>query len=305
MSRTHRYAITLTWTGNHGHGTRSYRGYGRDHELSSDDRPVILGSADPAFRGDPTRWNPEQLLVAAVAQCHMLWYLHLAADAGVSVIAYEDHPCGLMTEDGAHGGAFDQVTLRPRVTITPDDDPEVALRLHDEVSTKCFIARSMRFPINHEPVVNQAAGTIRPAMTSDCPAILEVMFSTSMSRASSWWHNTVESLGTKLASGGGFVAEADGRVVGCVMHIVSDTDLVLRGLAVRPEFENRGIGAALVSAVEEEARNQGLSRVLLAVSASNLEVRDYYTHLGYVISDEPYAHAIPGRPTPVVLTKDL
>ncbi|WP_423860344.1 GNAT family N-acetyltransferase [Arachnia propionica] len=142
-------------------------------------------------------------------------------------------------------------------------------------------------------------------MQSDCPAILEVMFSTPMSRESSWWLNTVESLEAKLASGGGFVAEADGRIVGCVMHVVSDTDLVMRGLAVRPEFENRGIGTALVEAIEAGARARDLPRVLLAVSASNLEVCDYYLRLGYVVSEEPYAHAAPGRPAPAVFTKEL
>ena len=111
----------------------------------------------------------------------------------------------------------------------------------------------------------KTSARIRPAVRSDCPAILEVMFSTPMSRESSWWLNTVESLEAKLASGGGFVAEADGRVVGCVMHVVSDTDLVLRGLAVRPEFENRGIGTALVEAVEAGARARDLPRLLISV----------------------------------------
>ena len=89
------------------------------------------------------------------------------------------------------------------------------------------------------------------------------------------------------------------------MHVVSGTDLVLRGLAVRPEFENRGIGTALVEAVEAGARARDLPRVLLAVSTSNLEVCDYYLRLGYVVSEEPYAHAAPGRPAPVVFTKEL
>ncbi len=151
----------------------------------------------------------------------------------------------------------------------------------------------------------ETPAAIRPAAKPDCPAILEVMFSTSMSRESSWWRNTVESLETKLASGGGFVAEVDGRVVGCIMHVVSGTDLVLRGLAVRPEFEDRGIGTALVEAVEAGARARDLPRVLLAVSTSNLEVCDYYLRLGYAVSDEPYAHAVPGRPSPVVFTKEL
>ena len=151
----------------------------------------------------------------------------------------------------------------------------------------------------------ETPAAIRPAAKPDCPAILEVMFSTPMSPESSWWRNTVESLEAKLASGGGFVAEADGRVVGCVMHVVSGTDLVLRGLAVRPEFEDRGIGTALVEAVEAGARARDLPRVLLAVSTSNLEVCDYYLRLGYAVSDEPYAHAVPGRPSPVVFTKEL
>ena len=80
----HRYDVTVTWTGNDGEGTKSYRSYRRDHDVDAPGRPTVPGSSDPAFRGDPSRWNPEQLLVAALSQCHMLSYLHQCAANGVS-----------------------------------------------------------------------------------------------------------------------------------------------------------------------------------------------------------------------------
>ncbi|MRG59482.1 OsmC family peroxiredoxin [Agromyces sp. CFH 90414] len=159
MTREHHYAIDLTWTGDDGEGTRTYRGYRRDHVLSAPGLPEIPGSSDPSFRGDPARWNPEQLLVASIAQCHLLWYLHLASTAGVVVTAYEDSPTGTMVEGADGSGSFREVTLRPRVTITADSDPEAAAAAHERVGAFCFIARSVNFPVRHEPViVVEAAG---------------------------------------------------------------------------------------------------------------------------------------------------
>lgn len=157
---SHEYDVTITWTGNTGSGTTGYTAYSRDHEVSAPGTPVITGSADPAFRGDPARWNPEQLQVAALSQCHMLWYLHLAATAGVVVTAYEDHAHGVMVIDRTGGGQFESVTLRPRVKITAGSDPAKALALHGDVPALCFIARSVNFPVGHEPeiVVEGAAG---------------------------------------------------------------------------------------------------------------------------------------------------
>lgn len=154
MSRTtHEYDVQVTWTGNHGTGTSAYTAYGREHEVEAARAPTILGSADPAFRGDPTRWNPEQLQVAALSQCHMLWYLNLAAEAGVIVTAYEDRAHGVMAQERTGGGQFESVTLRPRVTISADSDPEVAEQTHAKVPKVCFIARSVNFPVHHEPVI--------------------------------------------------------------------------------------------------------------------------------------------------------
>lgn len=150
-ARTHAYDVLVTWTGNRGVGTAGYGTYGRDHESVAGQAPVLLGSADPAFRGDPARWNPEQLLVAALAQCHLLWYLHLAAEAGVIVTAYTDDALGSMAENRSGAGEFTQVTLRPTVTITPESDPVAAASLHDRAHEMCFIARSVAFPVHHEP----------------------------------------------------------------------------------------------------------------------------------------------------------
>ena len=149
----HDYAVTVTWTGNDGDGTAGYRSYRRDHVVEAAGPPAIAGSSDPQFRGDAARWNPEQLLVAALAQCHMLWYLHLCADAGVVVVGYRDDAEGSMVLDSDGGGQFSSAVLRPRVTVDAEAMVERALALHGEVPALCFIARSVNFPVSHEPTV--------------------------------------------------------------------------------------------------------------------------------------------------------
>jgi len=152
MSGTHSYELCLEWNGNIGSGTSSYGAYGRDHEIRSAGKPVIAGSSDPAFRGDPQRWNPEELLVASLSQCHMLWFLHLAATAGVVVTAYVDAPVGSMCEHPDGSGQFTEVVLRPVVTVADAAMRERAADLHHEAEKMCFIARSVNFPVHHEPV---------------------------------------------------------------------------------------------------------------------------------------------------------
>ncbi|MFT3803544.1 MAG: OsmC family protein [Burkholderiaceae bacterium] len=149
----HRYELEMTWTGNTGTGTSALRAYSRDHEVRAAGPEPIAASSDPAFRGDPARWNPEQLYLASIAQCHMLWYLGLAAEAGVVVTAYEDRPTGVMVEESNGAGQFDSVTLRPTVTITPSSNAALAEALHHRVGDYCFIARSIKTPIHHEVTV--------------------------------------------------------------------------------------------------------------------------------------------------------
>ena len=154
MARMHTYDVSVTWTGNRGTGTSGYREYDRAHEVRASGPAAIAGSSDPAFRGDQSRWNPELELTAALSQCHMLWYLHLCAVAGVTVTSYADDARGMMAEDADGGGRFTEVVLRPRVTVASADMIETATALHAEANAKCFIANSVNFPVRHEPVIS-------------------------------------------------------------------------------------------------------------------------------------------------------
>jgi organic hydroperoxide reductase OsmC/OhrA len=149
--KNHRYAIRLDWTGNEGTGTSGYGAYSRSHDLNARGKPAILGSADPAFRGDPARWNPEELLVASLSACHQLWYLHLCAEAGIVVEAYSDDASGVMVEQEDGAGQFESVTLRPRTRLLRGADEQRARALHDEAAKMCFIARSVSFRVEHAP----------------------------------------------------------------------------------------------------------------------------------------------------------
>lgn len=149
--KEHSYSVNVRWTGNLGPGTSNYRGYKRDHEISVNGKPPVPASSDPNFRGDPTRYNPEELLVASLSGCHMLWYLHLCSEAGIVVMEYEDPAIGSMMETADGGGHFLSVTLRPVVTIAEGGDREVAAQLHEKAHHLCFIANSVNFPVLCEP----------------------------------------------------------------------------------------------------------------------------------------------------------
>lgn len=149
MAREHHYAVTVRWTGNTGTGTSGYCDYVRAHEISAGGKPAIAASSDPAFRGDPARWNPEELLLAALSSCHQLAYLHLCAVAGVVVVDYVDHAEGAMAETPDGAGQFTHVVLHPKVTILAGSDATKALALHQEAHEKCFIARSVNFSVEH------------------------------------------------------------------------------------------------------------------------------------------------------------
>ena len=154
MAKTHHYSVQLKWTGNTGTGTSNYRAYERSHEITAGtEKPAIPGSSDPGFRGDRARWNPEELLVASLSACHQLWYLHLCAEAGISVLEYVDSAEGEMQESPDGSGQFQRVVLRPRVRISAGGDVKRAGKLHEEAHAKCFIARSVNFPVVHEPEI--------------------------------------------------------------------------------------------------------------------------------------------------------
>lgn len=151
--RTHRYTTKLDWIGTEDE-TVPFRRHNRSYVVRCDGKPGIPGSSDPGFRGDRTRWNPEDLLVASLSACHHLWYMGLCAEAGIVVLAYHDDADGEMTENEAGGaGQFVRVTLRPRVTLAPGSDQDKAMSLHHIAHANCFIARSVNFPVDHAPMI--------------------------------------------------------------------------------------------------------------------------------------------------------
>jgi organic hydroperoxide reductase OsmC/OhrA len=152
MNRLHRYKLRLDWTGNQGSGTAGYTAYRRDHELTGERKSAPLPlCSDPAFRGDPSRYSPEELLVGSLSSCHMLWALHLCADAGIVVTAYADEPEGTMAEQDSGAGEFTQVVLRPKLTLQdPARAPELAA-IHHRAHELCFISRSVNFEVRVEP----------------------------------------------------------------------------------------------------------------------------------------------------------
>lgn len=157
MGILHNYSAAITWTGARGVGTASYTSYSRDHDVIFEGKPPLPGSSDPTFRGDPTRYNPEELLLAALAQCHMLWLLHLAAADGIVVVGYTDQASGTMRVAAAGHGQFTEAVLHPCVTIAsgtradgrPIGDEDLAA-LHSRAREHCFIARSVNFPVRHD-----------------------------------------------------------------------------------------------------------------------------------------------------------
>lgn len=152
MQRQHQYMLTVKWTGNKGTGTSDYRAYERSHTIISKGKKDIDASSDPSFRGDKTKHNPEELFLAALSSCHMLWYLHLCADAGIVVLDYQDDARGTMVETDNGGGHFSEVTLHPAVIVAEPSMIEKANALHAEANRLCFIANSCNFPVKHLPI---------------------------------------------------------------------------------------------------------------------------------------------------------
>jgi organic hydroperoxide reductase OsmC/OhrA len=150
MSKQHPYTSTIVWTGDRGQGTAEYRGYDRTWEVRTPGKPVIICSNDPLLGGDPQRPNPEDMLLASLAACHMLWYLHLACMAGVVVVAYEDAPLGIGETSPNGAGRFVSATLRPAIHVRRGADLAHADVLHAQVHQFCFIARSVNFPVTIE-----------------------------------------------------------------------------------------------------------------------------------------------------------
>jgi organic hydroperoxide reductase OsmC/OhrA len=151
-AKEHCYQVSVLWSGGAQGPTRDYKSYSREHRIEIAGKPAIAGSADPGFRGDGARHNPEEMLVAALSSCHMLWYLHLCALKGVLVTSYSDTARGTMIEE-PHNGRFKEVVLRPTVTIAGASHAALAEALHEPAHGECFIANSVNFPVRCEPTI--------------------------------------------------------------------------------------------------------------------------------------------------------
>ena len=155
--KTHRYNIEVEWTGNDGDGTLNYKSYQRNHKISAEGKSVVInGSSDPSFMGDKTKYNPEDLFLASLSACHMLWYLHLCTVHKIVVTAYIDQATGSMEETKNGSGKFTEVTLHPNVKITDASMITKANQLHKEANKMCFIANSCNFNIHHKPTTEEA-----------------------------------------------------------------------------------------------------------------------------------------------------
>lgn len=150
MTNRHEYQSKIVWTGNRGEGTRTYKRYDRTWEIRTDGKPPVPCSNDPLLGGDPTLHNPEDLLVSALSSCHMLWYLHLASNAGIAVSAYEDAPIAVGETEPSGAGRFLSATLRPKITVPAGTDIAKADAIHGEIHKVCYIARSVNFPVKFE-----------------------------------------------------------------------------------------------------------------------------------------------------------
>lgn len=149
MKKQHNYTATVKWTGNKGTGTSNYKEFERSYTISINNKPNILCSSDPAFRGDKTKYNPEELLVSSLSSCHMLWYLHLCSEAGIIVTNYVDNATGIMIETSNGGGRFSEVVLNPIVTVKESSMCDKANELHKKANELCFIANSVNFKVEH------------------------------------------------------------------------------------------------------------------------------------------------------------
>ena len=154
MKNVHIYKTDLIWTGNNGEGTKTYKGYSRSHEISVEGKPIIVASSDPNFNGDAQSYNPEEMLVASLSSCHMLWYLHLCSQAKIVVTDYVDKATGKMVETADGGGHFTEVVLKPRVCISKESDAVKAEEFHVRAHELCFIANSVKFPVRAEPQIS-------------------------------------------------------------------------------------------------------------------------------------------------------
>lgn len=155
MKQEHTYTTRIVWTGDRGEGTTHYHSYDRTWNIAIPGKPVIECSNDPLLGGDPSRPNPEDLLISALSACHMLWYLHLASQAEMIVRGYTDQPVAIGETEPDGAGRFLKATLRPHIIVAPGTNLKTADELHPQIHQFCYIARSVCFPIEYQATYSE------------------------------------------------------------------------------------------------------------------------------------------------------
>jgi organic hydroperoxide reductase OsmC/OhrA len=154
MNTQHNYKLDVKWTGNQGTGTSNYKDFERSYNIEIENKVDILGSSDPEFRGDKTKHNPEELLLASVSSCHMLWYLHFCTENKIIVTDYVDNATAVLEVTADGNGKFASITLNPNVSVTEKTMIEQATELHKKANEFCFVANSLNFKVDHQPIIN-------------------------------------------------------------------------------------------------------------------------------------------------------
>lgn len=156
MSAPHDYVARIAWQRAEGEAFTDNR-YSRRHRIAFDGGTAIDGSSSPSVVplpfSDPKAVDPEELFVASLSSCHMLWFLSLAAGQGFRVECYEDDAVGTMARRADGRTAMTVVTLRPKVAFDPAAAPDAAAfdALHHRAHERCFIANSVTTDVRCEP----------------------------------------------------------------------------------------------------------------------------------------------------------
>jgi len=258
--KAHDYAVALTWEGNTGRGTADYAGYSRQFRAVAAGKAALIGSADPAFRGDRKLVNPEELLVMSLSSCHMLSYLALCALRKIAVVAYTDRATGRMRADNA-GGQFEEVVLHPHVVIGDEAQLEVARELHDQAHASCYVASSVRFPVRHEATVVVGTAAL-PAKRKDLAARLP-----DRPGALGELGEVLGRAGVSLEGGGGF---------GGVVHfLVRDSDAAVAALRAAG-IEVLGVRDVLELRLDQDKPGQ-LGAVARALGDAGVNIECVYS----------------------------
>lgn len=146
----HLFKATLNWSSNKKQEETISKFYNKSHQIKIEGKPVLDISAAKAFKGDPSLYNPEDLLLSSLVSCHMMSYLYVCSQNGIEVLEYSDNAEATLEVSPDGSGRFTEVRLKPKVKISNPDKVELALELHTKANKLCFIANSCNFPVLHE-----------------------------------------------------------------------------------------------------------------------------------------------------------